>query len=204
MNKERVTVYIDGFNLYFGLMEAGFDYLRRLDVRLLAENIINQNQILEKVVYFTSRVNGNPDKQKKQSTYLEALSAKIVEIIYVQYNFNTEECKRCGNVWPNPKEKMTDVNIATHLLVDAFKDNFDMTVLISGGSDLVPPLKVVNSQFKDKRVFLAFPPKRNSIAVKNQSKGSMVIGRKTLKESQLDENIKNKFGYILSKPKEWN
>lgn len=203
MKKERVIVYIDGFNLYFGLMEAGFDYLRWLNVRLLAEKILNQNQILEKVIYFTSRVNGNPDKQKRQSTYLEALEVKNIDIIYGQYNFNTEECKRCGNVWSNPKEKMTDVNIATHILVDAFNDNFDMAVLISGDSDLVPPLKIINSQFKDKRVFVAFPPKRNSVALKNQSKGSMVIGRKTLKESQLEESIKNKFGFKLSKPKEW-
>ncbi|SEG00217.1 NYN domain-containing protein [Halpernia humi] len=204
MKKERVIVYIDGFNLYFGLMEAGFDYLRWLNVKLLAENIINSNQILEKVIYFTSRVNGNPDKQKRQSTYLEALEVKNVDIIYGQYNFNTEECKRCGNVWANPKEKMTDVNIATQILIDAFNNKFDMAILISGDSDLVPPLKVINSQFKDKRVFVAFPPKRNSVALKNQSKGSMVIGRKTLKESQLEEAIKNKFGYILTKPNEWS
>ena len=62
----------------------------------------------------------------------------------------------------------------------------------------------INSQFKNKRVFIAFPPKRNSVALKNQSKGSMVLGRKTLKDSQLEEKLINKFGYEISKPKEWN
>ncbi|MCW3168744.1 NYN domain-containing protein [Chryseobacterium sp. 09-1422] len=96
------------------------------------------------------------------------------------------------------------MNIATSLFNDAFNDRFDMAILISGDSDLVPPLKIINSQFKNKRVFIAFPPKRNSVALKNQSKGSMVLGRKTLKDSQLEEKLINKFGYEISKPKEWN
>ena len=28
--KERVQVYVDGFNLYFGMLEAGFDYCKRV------------------------------------------------------------------------------------------------------------------------------------------------------------------------------
>ena len=35
----------------------------------------------------------------------------------------------------------------------------------------------INSQFKNKRVFIAFPPKRNSVALKNQSKGEDDNGR---------------------------
>ena len=26
--KERVVVYVDGFNLYFGMLDAGFDYCK--------------------------------------------------------------------------------------------------------------------------------------------------------------------------------
>lgn len=32
----------------------------------------------------------------------------------------------------------------------------------------------------------------------------MVLGRKTLKDSQLEDKLINKFGYEISKPKEWN
>lgn len=203
MEKERVRVYIDGFNLYFGLMDAGFGSLRWLNVNLLALNILKPNQVLEKVIYFTSRVNGNPDKLKRQTNYLEALEVSNVEIIYGQYNFNTEECRKCGNIWPNPKEKMTDVNIATKLLADAFNDKYDMAILISGDSDLTPPIKVINSEFPSKRVFVAFPPKRNSISLKKLAKGSMVLGRKTLKDSQLAETLVNRFGFTLKRPQRW-
>lgn len=101
MKKERVVVYIDGFNLYFGLMEAGFDYLRWLDVKLLSKNIINSNQELIEVKYFISRVNGNPDKQKRQSTYIEALETKGIEIVYGQYILtpkNAKDAEMCGQI----------------------------------------------------------------------------------------------------------
>lgn len=39
---ERVVVYVDGFNLYFGLMEAGLKKCRWLDIYALAKNILTQ------------------------------------------------------------------------------------------------------------------------------------------------------------------
>ena len=36
---ERVIVYIDGFNLYFGMREAGFDHCRWLNLKKLIENL---------------------------------------------------------------------------------------------------------------------------------------------------------------------
>ena len=37
--KERVVAYIDGFNLYFGMREAGFDNCRWLNIKLLVEKL---------------------------------------------------------------------------------------------------------------------------------------------------------------------
>jgi hypothetical protein len=62
---ERVIVYIDGFNLYFGMREAGFDKCRWLNLRKLAENLLQPHQKLVQVKYFTSRVSNSPDKQKR-------------------------------------------------------------------------------------------------------------------------------------------
>jgi len=38
--KERVIVYVDGFNLYFGLLEAGFVNCKWLDLNKLAHNLL--------------------------------------------------------------------------------------------------------------------------------------------------------------------
>jgi uncharacterized LabA/DUF88 family protein len=46
------------------------------------------------------------------------------------------------------EEKGTDVNIASHLLVDAHNNSFDMAVVISNDSDLVEPIKMVIEKLK--------------------------------------------------------
>ncbi|MDP2423508.1 MAG: NYN domain-containing protein [Bacteroidales bacterium] len=98
---------------------------------------------------------------------------------------------------------MTDVNIATTLIMDAFQDKYDMAMLISGDSDLVPPIKAIHANFPNKRVFVAFPPSRHNIAVKKVAKGSMTIGRKKLFDAQFPQEVISKTGYILRKPSEW-
>lgn len=201
--KERVVVYVDGFNLYFGMLEAGFDYCKWLNLKLLAKNLLKPNQELVEVKYFTSRVSNNPDKQIRQNTYIEALESVGVNIYYGNYQSDTITCKRCGNIWPKYNEKMTDVNIATQILIDAYQDKYDMAMLISGDSDLVPPMRAVHEIFKNKRVFVAFPPKRHNQSVSLTAKGSLTIGRKKLVESQFEEKITKKDGYVLNKPKIW-
>lgn len=71
--KERVVVYIDGFNLYFGIIDAGFEKYKWLNLNLLSKNLLRPDQELSGIKYFTSRISNNPDKQKRQSTYIEAL-----------------------------------------------------------------------------------------------------------------------------------
>ena len=103
----------------------------------------------------------------------------------------------------SPKEKMTDVNIATKIIADAFRDEYDMALLISGDSDLTPPIKEVHELFKDKRIFIAFPPKRHNSSMGLVAKGSMIIGRKKLVDAQVDEEVISKTGYKLRIPTDW-
>ncbi len=201
--KERVLVYVDGFNLYFGMLEAGYDNCKWLNLRQLVIHLLKDDQELVGVKYFTSRVGNNPDKQKRQTTYLEALEAVDVSIYYGHYQSDRVECKRCGKIWPKYNEKMTDVNIATHMLIDAYQNKYDTAMLISGDSDLVPPISAVHENFKKKRVLVAFPPKRHNKSVELVAKGSLIIGRKKLFESQFSHHVTKKDGYVLSKPADW-
>lgn len=202
--RERVVAYIDGFNLYFGMRDAGFDKFRWLNVYQLANSLLKPNQHLAEVKYFTSRVSNNPDKQKRQSIYLDALGTTPARIIYGNYQDGSEECKRCGHIWRTAKEKMTDVNIATAIQVDAFQNNYGMALLISGDSDLTPPIREVHRLFPKKRVFIAFPPKRHNASMSLISRGSLIIGRKKLSDAQFGNELLSKTGYKLLKPKEWD
>lgn len=201
--KERVIVYVDGFNLYFGLLDAGFLNCKWLNIKKLSDNLLQDNQQLIEIKYFTSRVSNNPDKQKRQTTYIEALESVGIRIFYGHYQSDTTECRQCGNVWPTFHEKMTDVNIATQMMIDAFNDKYDMAMLISGDSDLVPPIKAIHYLFENKRVFVAFPPKRHNSSVALVAKGSLMIGRKRIVDSLFEPEIAKRDGFILKKPKEW-
>ncbi len=201
--KEKVIAYIDGFNLYFGIVEAGFNHCKWLDLKLLVQNLLKPYQELVEVKYFTSRVNNNPDKQKRQSLYIDALDSIGVKIIYGNYQDGNVTCLRCGHIWKSAKEKMTDVNIATAIIVDAYKNEYDMAMLISGDTDLIPPIREVHSIFKNKRVMIAFPPKRHNKVLAILAKGSFIIGRKKLNESQLNEEVISRSGYKIKIPESW-
>jgi len=201
--KERVIVYVDGFNLYFGVKEAGFNNCKWLDINKLVEGLLKPDQELAGIKYFTSSVSNDPDKQKRQITFIEALETKGIKIFYGHYQKGSIECRRCGNIWATYNEKMTDVNIATNMMIDAFTDQYDMAMLISGDSDLVPPIREIHSHFPKKRVFVAFPPKRFNNSVALVAKGSLTIGRKKLLDSQFPLEVKKKDGFLLQKPKEW-
>lgn len=201
--KNRVVVYIDGFNLYFGMKDAGFNRCKWLNVEKLVRSYLTANQELIEIKYFTSRITNNPQKQKRQSTYLEAIETTEVKIIYGLYKAKNIECENCGHNWNISNEKMTDVNIATHIIIDAFHDKYDTAILISGDSDLVPPIKAVHQNFPNKVVSVFFPPNRHNNTVAGAAKGSQIIGRKKLSDNQFEENVRKRDGFILHKPADW-
>ncbi|MFQ6607141.1 MAG: NYN domain-containing protein [Fidelibacterota bacterium] len=48
------------------------------------------------------------------------------------------------------EEKGSDVNLATHLLNDAYQDKYDVGVVVSNDSDLLEPIKIVRKTLKKK------------------------------------------------------
>ena len=199
----RVMVYVDGFNLYFGMIDAGLPQCKWLDINKLIAGSITSNQQVVAIKYFTSRVSNNPSKQKRQTLYLEALETTGIKIIYGLYKAKEIACNNCGHAWQISNEKMTDVNIATHMLIDAFTDVYDTAILISGDSDLVPPIKAVHQHFPDKAVSVFFPPERHNNTVAVAAKGSMILGRKKLSGNQFPDEVEKPDGYKLKKPNEW-
>jgi uncharacterized LabA/DUF88 family protein len=204
MNIERVISYIDGFNLYFGLKEAGWKRYYWVDIKKLVTRLLKENQQLIITKYFTARISGPPDKQKRQSIFLEALSTLTdFNIYYGHYLSSTITCNRCGRNWRDFEEKMTDVNIATEILTDAFEDKFDTAILISADSDLVPPIRTIKRIYPRKRIVVFFPPKRFSTHLKNSADIQLSIGRGSLVKSQFPDRIRKPDGVILEKPLEW-
>jgi uncharacterized LabA/DUF88 family protein len=202
--KQRVIAYVDGFNLYFGMKAKGWKRYYWLDIKKFTEALTLDHQQVIAVKYFTSRISSPEDKRKRQATFLEALGTiDGLTIRYGQFDHQPFKCPVCKEVDLVPAEKMTDVNIATEILVDAFQDHFDTALLVSADSDLAAPVKAVRDIFPSKRVVVAFPPERISKELQSLANAHIFINKVKLAENQLPDSIIKPDGFELRRPTQW-
>jgi uncharacterized LabA/DUF88 family protein len=202
----RVSVYVDGFNLYFGLRSKGWRDCYWLNPCEMATGLLKPGQTLQVVKYFTARVSvhGKSTKHERQNAFLEAIeSTPCTQVFYGQYLAKQKQCRSCAALWTDYEEKMTDVNIATQLLCDAYANSFDTALVISGDSDLAPPMEAIRKHFPQKRVVAVFPPNRVSNKLRQVANSQLTLGRKLLKDSQFPDEYTKPDGYVLKRPKTW-
>ena len=106
---QRVSVYVDGFNLYYGLKSKGRRRYYWLDLRRLAENLLQSGQRLMVVRYFTARVlqlADDPEQPERQKSYLEALETlPDLHIHYWYFLPKSVTCQQCGTSRETYEEK---------------------------------------------------------------------------------------------------
>jgi hypothetical protein len=149
----RVNVYVDGFNLYFGALKDRPD-LKWLDLTALAQRLLKDDDAVNRIRYCTARIDsrGDPQAPQRQETYLRALrTLPNLSIDYGQFKTRAKMQRLANPPASGPKrvevlvteEKGSDVNLATHLLWDAFNGDGSASLVISGDTDLVRPIEVV-------------------------------------------------------------
>lgn len=202
---DRVSAYVDGFNLYFGLKALrGRRYLW-LDLQALASNLLRPDQSLAQVTYFTARVRNDPGSVQRQADYLDALIAHspLVTVVDGRFQEKDRRCRRCQATWTVYEEKETDVNIAVALVEDAVQDRYDTALLLSADSDLCPAIRSMKRLRPTKRIIAAFPPERHSGDLKRAVDGFLHIGHDKIRQSQLPATVVTKGGVSLQRPKHW-
>jgi hypothetical protein len=147
-----VNVYVDGFNLYYGCLR-GSEY-QWLDIGALCRRLLPAHPI-NHIHYFTSRVAARPDapdRPEQQNAYLRALRTVEGLSIHLGHFQSTEARLPVADPVPGgprtvevikTQEKGSDVNLATCLLLDAFRKKSDIAVVISNDSDLREPIRVL-------------------------------------------------------------
>jgi hypothetical protein len=145
-----VNVYIDGFNLYYGAVR-GSPY-KWLDLAALCHRML-PNDTVQSIEYFTAIVSArrhDPDLPVRQQVYLRALrTIPNISICYGHFLTHSVRMVLTGSdpakkVWVDKtEEKGSDVNVATHLLREAFQKKFEVAVLITNDSDLLEPVRIV-------------------------------------------------------------
>jgi len=201
---QRVIAYIDGYNLYYGLREKKWKWAYWLNLQQLSRNLLKKDQVLVSTKYFTSIVKHPGERNRRQNIFLEALQTlDNFHIYYGHFLSQIVICHTCGSSHITHHEKMTDVNIAVEMMTDAFQDQMDLALLVSGDSDLIGPIRSVKRLFTGKRVIVAFPPSRISEALKRPSDGYTYIGRNILIDSLFPERVIKSNGVILQRPLQW-
>ncbi len=204
-DQSRVVCYVDGFNLYHGLRSRGWRKYYWLDVWALAERFLKLGQILMKLVFGTARIKDDPDGLARQLAYLDALQSHRsgVEVVYGQYLSKQARCLACGPRYVRHEEKMTDVNLACRLLIDAMDDHFDVAMVISADGDLIPPVEVIRDRWPERRVIVIYPPGRWSDALKRVAHGRKRVGEADPRQRRLPEIVSLSGGRFAEKPLEW-
>jgi hypothetical protein len=153
----RANIYIDGFNLYYRALK-GTAY-KWLDLEALSRKLVPDHEI-NRIRYFTAKVaarSGNPDSPMRQETYLRALGTNPKIDVHLGRFQETRARMALADPLPQgprtvevlkTEEKGTDVNMATYLLLDAFRADCDLSVVISNDADLVEPIRILITEFE--------------------------------------------------------
>jgi hypothetical protein len=213
---KRVIAYIDGFNLYYGLCDSRYRRFLWLNLGGMVQSLLRPDQQLVCTKYFTARIStakptDSPKyiaertaRKTRQDTFLSALrTVPNLKIYEGHYREEQIVCSKCGATWMDAEEKMTDVRIATEMIVDTFANRFDVALLVSGDSDLVPPIEAIKSSHPHKRINIAFPPGRHSHWLKQAAHGQCIIGRGTLSKNRFPPVVLAASGAELHQPIEW-
>ncbi len=145
-------MYVDGFNLYYNSLK-GTPY-KWLDLMKLSRLLLPLHDV-RMVRYFTARVTAmshDIDQPRRQETYIRAL--RTLPNLTIHFgSFKVYPAWLPLAVPPasgsplvkvlKPQEKGSDVNLATHLLVDAVESRFEAAVVITNDSDLRAPIRAV-------------------------------------------------------------
>jgi uncharacterized LabA/DUF88 family protein len=163
----RTAVYIDGFNLYYRAVR-GTPY-KWLDLKEVCRQLLVPAHVIVSIKYYTAPVSGkrDPGQPIRQQSYLRALHATIPELVVHQGHFLTHEVSAplAHPAFGQPptvrvlktEEKGSDVNLAVHLLNDAWLDHYDCAVIISNDSDLAESMRLVRTHHPAKKIGLVFP-----------------------------------------------
>jgi len=213
-----VIVYIDGFNLYFGIddhQKAHLHCYKWLNLQCLAEALVQDNPLhasddqLVAVKYFTASIRGSDqkssEKHRRQYVYWKALETlDKLERIEGGYQLQFKQCHNCGYKVPYPEEKQSDSKICASMLLDAMDDSFGKAILISSDSDHIPPIKAIKTRWPHKRIVVYSPPKRHhQVALKRAAHAEGRIKISMLENCQFPLQVTQRDHPPIDCPDEW-
>ena len=223
--KPRAFVYVDGFNLYYGCFKsqgkrAHWKNYRWLDLDTFFRTALPEYDV-RFIRYFTAIVDedpADPGQQARQAIYLRALRTiprlaihlgRFSTTVKHRYLAATSIPRQTRRSEPpqkvaviNQEEKGSDVNLASHLLVDGFRDRYDIAIVVSNDSDLAEPIRLVRAEL-NREVTLFNPYNTFAVDLRNIANHYRTVREWMLRDSQFPERFEDEHGTI-SRPTEWS
>jgi hypothetical protein len=168
---------------------------------------------INQIKYFTARVQAlltDPDQPVRQEIYLRALRT-IPNFTIIFGHFLTHEVSM-QVAGQNPRtptyirvikteEKGSDVNLATHLLNDGHRGDYEVGIVISNDSDLVEPVRIVTQEL-NLQIGILNPHINRSRELSQYATFYKRIRPGVLAASQFPPNLTDATG-VFHKPASW-
>ena len=177
-SEKRVAVFIDGNNFYYGLRKlyGKNKSLKNFDFEKFSQFLAGKETVVG-IYYYNALLDRehNPDKYDSQKEFFEELK-KIP-------NFNLVLCKLLKrNIEGTNKVyyiiKEDDISMAVDMVENAYDNNYDVAVLVSGDGDFVPAVRSVKKKTKlVKNVYFKNSSSRN---LKNFCDDSLELTKENL------------------------
>jgi len=209
----KTNVYIDSFSLYYGCLKAS-NY-RWLDVLSLCNFELPANSI-NRIRCFSARVTARPgdlQQPERQAAYFRAL--ETIPDLSIHLGQFLESQIRMPYVTPPPggpntvlvrktEEKGSDVNLASYLLLDGFRSEYEAAIVISNDSDLTEPIRIVRKELGLKVAVLlpCRPSGHPSVELRKVATKHKIISEAALAASQFPAVMHDRNGTI-TKPATW-
>jgi len=145
--KEKVAIYIDGNNFYKYLKDKEINFPKgtRFDFIKFVDFLTGERECISKRYYVgIARNTDNSEKSKQIVQGQQKFLSKIE---------NQEFIIKRGRVMYDKgriREKGTDVKIAVDLIVGAIENIYDIAILVSSDTDLIPAVKYI--KYRGKRL----------------------------------------------------
>lgn len=205
----KTIVYIDGFNLYYGALKGTSN--KWLNLENYFTRLLPHDEVAA-IKYFSAPVNGSAGL--RQSAYLLALDTLLlVSVILGKFKNKTATCRVLGcsfggdRRYSTSEEKRTDVNIAVHLLDDTYQNNAEKLVIVSGDSDLIPPIQMIRLRFPNIKIVVYVPaisPIRGAaVELRSAAHINRTLPENLLAKSQFPASVPDGSGNFISKPVGW-
>ena len=100
------------------------------------------------------------------------------------------------------EEKGSDVNLATQLLLDGFRQDYEVAIVISGDTDLVGPIRAVRTEL-NLEVGVFNPYQRSSKELQDAASFYKPVDLTILPRCQFPPTLVDADGRTIRKPASW-